>query len=309
MSERLALLAPERAAEMTVATFHSFCWSILRERDHRLAGVVTPTRRRAVLEMIHPGAAPARIRSLAQDMERAWEGAEKPSAELRAVMDSYERELEGVGSIDIASLVGRLVAALQSDDDFRRSLCGRYRAIAVDELQDINPPQFELLRILTPDAESVLCIGDPEQAIYGFRGSDRQLFFRLRELTGSEAFSLGRNYRSAAGIVEAAASVISVDRALDGPALSAVRPPGEDIQVVQVSDPVEEGRWIAQQIRSLVGGVDSVSVDAARGGEGPGVRIRGLRGVVQDARGPRCPSPLPSGGWPAPVHRIERAAC
>jgi DNA helicase II / ATP-dependent DNA helicase PcrA len=264
MSERLAGIAPDCAAGMTVATFHSFCWSILREHDLRLRGIVTPSRRRAHLSMLFPGVPPARILSLSREMERAWEGKEEAPPDLGVAMEAYDRELARTACVDVACLVGRLVGLLQSDAGFCSSVRGRFSVIAVDELQDINPPQFELLRILGAAASAVLCIGDPDQAIYGFRGSDRALFSRFQELSSADSFSLTRNYRSTARIVEASASVISMDRAPGSPALSAVRPPGDSIRVVGVHDPEEEGRFIAAEIRGLVGGVDSVSVDAVR---------------------------------------------
>jgi DNA helicase-2/ATP-dependent DNA helicase PcrA len=139
----------------------------------------------------------------------------------------------------------------------------------VDELQDINRPQYELLVILCETADAVLCIGDPDQAIYGFRGSDRKLFFDFAAATGARTFRLSRNYRSVETIVRAADAVMAARRDPGAPPLSAVRRGGPLIRVARVADPNEEGRAIASAIRDLVGGVDSVSVDAARA-RGPG---------------------------------------
>jgi superfamily I DNA/RNA helicase len=141
---------------------------------------------------------------------------------------------------------------------------GRFRAMAVDELQDINRPQFDLLRLLAGRVDFVLCIGDPDQAIYGFRGSDRRLFFQFAQESATTDFTLRRNYRSAGAIVSAADAVISAERAHGVPALAPVRPQGAKVRIVRCDDPAEEGRFIASEIRDLVGGVDSVSVDAAR---------------------------------------------
>jgi superfamily I DNA/RNA helicase len=141
--------------------------------------------------------------------------------------------------------------------------------IAVDELQDINRPQFELLSLLCRSAARVLSIGDPDQAIYGFRGSDRGLFFRFREETAASPFSLARNYRSAGTIVRAADALISSARSPGNPRLSAERETGPSIRVYRAADPDDEGRWIAEAIRDLVGGVDSVSVETARAREAP----------------------------------------
>ncbi|HEX7755411.1 MAG TPA: UvrD-helicase domain-containing protein, partial [Niabella sp.] len=56
---------------------------------------------------------------------------------------------------------------------------------------------------------NIFAIGDPDQSIYGFRGSDVQLFFRFSEDFGAKEMVLQHNYRSAAAIVAAAAAVIS----------------------------------------------------------------------------------------------------
>ena len=65
----------------------------------------------------------------------------------------------------------------------------------VDEFQDLNAGQFELVRILAESAR-VFAIGDPDQAIYGFRGSAPEFFFRFGQMSGVEQVLLTRNYRS-----------------------------------------------------------------------------------------------------------------
>ena len=275
---RLAALLRERASTVTATTFHSFCWSVLRERDPLLATVFTPSQRSVLLEELFPARPPARIRALAERMERCWEGTEEPDGELVRAMEVYQEALGRIGGADVSSLVSRLLVLLGEDAALRQELSARYRAIAVDELQDINRPQYELLLILCGTADAVLCIGDPDQAIYGFRGSDRKLFFDFAAATGARTFRLSRNYRSVETIVTAADAVMASCRAPWTPSppaegttthSKAVRGGGPLIRVARVADPGEEGRAIASAIRDLVGGVDSVSVDVARA-RGPG---------------------------------------
>jgi DNA helicase-2/ATP-dependent DNA helicase PcrA len=192
-----------------------------------------------------------------------------PAPDVREAMDSSGEALAGNGAADVSSPVPRVLDLLRTDSGVRSTVLGRFRALAVDELQDINTPQFELLRLLADGMEAVFCIGDPDQAIYGFRGSDRRLFFRFEEAAGAAAFTLRRNYRSAAAIVSAADGVISAERAPGLPALVPVRPHGAKVRVVACASPAGEARFIASEIRDLVGGVDSVSVEDARA-RGPG---------------------------------------
>ena len=275
MKDRLALLLPGQAEKLTASTFHSFCWSVLKERDPSLLSVYAPSQRADLLELLlSAGAAGSASGSeaesagsrnaLADRMERCWEGMEEPDPELQLVMDRYEEELRRIGGADLSSLVVRLNGALKADADLRAEVCGRFDLIALDEFQDINKPQYDLLLQICPSAKYLLGIGDPDQAIYGFRGSDRELFFRFADATAARAFYLTRNYRSAGAIVAAADALISPARAPQVPRLMAVRPEGSKIRQLKAADPQEEGRLIAESINDLVGGVDSVSVDAAR---------------------------------------------
>ncbi|HVO40328.1 MAG TPA: UvrD-helicase domain-containing protein, partial [Spirochaetia bacterium] len=263
MRERLAALLGERAAGITAATFHAFAFGILRARFPGIVTVYNPSQRPLLLSLMS-GADLQSSRETADHLERIYEGMEEPDEETRQTLASYETFLESMGGVDLSSLVQRALDLLKKEPQILDGLRKKLTVIAVDELQDINRPQYELLSLLCRSAARVLSIGDPDQAIYGFRGSDRGLFFRFREETAASPFGLARNYRSAGPIVRAADSLISSARSPGNPRLSADRETGPAIGVFHAADPDEEGSWIAEQVRDLVGGVDSVSVEAAR---------------------------------------------
>jgi superfamily I DNA/RNA helicase len=220
---------------------------------------------------------PAGVAALCERMERVWDERELPDARLAAAMAAYDEELRRLGAADVGSLVHRVLVLFREDAGLAAEFSRRFGAIAVDELQDINLPQYELLKALVAPgtaggapgggastAAPVLAIGDPDQSIYGFRGSDRDLFFRFRAEPGTRSFGLARNYRSTSTIVEAAEAVVAGERTPGLPPLGSSRGPGQKIRLAHPAHPEEEGRFIAGWIRDLVGGVDSVSVDAAR---------------------------------------------
>jgi superfamily I DNA/RNA helicase len=251
-------------ANVQASTFHSFCWSVLRENTPRLLSVISPSDRMTILLGMLPHEGALGLRKLTERMELAWEGMKDADDELVEVMLRYEHILDEIGAADISSLVPRTLALLLSNGGVLETIQKRYRAIAVDELQDIDRPQYDLLRLLADGAEAVLCIGDPDQSIYGFRGADRKLFFEFARVTGAETLALRRNYRSAPAIVSAADAVISVARDPGVPPLAAVRSLGARVRVFACDDPAGEARFIASEISDLVGGIDSVSVDKAR---------------------------------------------
>ena len=89
----------------------------------------------------------------------------------------------------------------------------RYRWISVDEFQDVDEQQYRLLTLLAPPDGNSVPIGDPNQAIYGFRGADASCFDRFRQdYPAARTVRLARNYRSTGTIVTASAQVIPPPR-------------------------------------------------------------------------------------------------
>ncbi len=306
MRERLRALGAEQAL---AATFHSFCVSVLKEADPSLTTLSGESGREQILSILMPGHPRRRIHEISRRMERVLEGIEQPDEGLSSVIDGYERRLAAMGAADISSLVGRTERMLRESPVMLDGLRARFPIIAVDELQDINAGQYRLLHLLAGDGAGalprILCIGDPDQAIYSFRGSDSGLFLKLGEELSAAAFRLTRNYRSAAGIVRAAGAVLATQ------ALVPVRPDGPRIRIYRAQDPVDEGRHIAECIHGMVGGVDAISADAA-GGDNPGYsfadiavlfRTRAVRDALLPAlRARSIPVTLREG---SPVHARE----
>jgi len=112
---------------------------------------------------------PARLRALA---------AEHARPEWNAVADIAEQEEDVMvlhNVMDYAELMRRAVL-LAGDESVRRQLHERITAVYVDEFQDTDPLQVELLRRIAGPGCSVVAVGDPDQAIYAFRGAQVQGF-------------------------------------------------------------------------------------------------------------------------------------
>ncbi|MDE0025357.1 MAG: UvrD-helicase domain-containing protein [Spirochaetaceae bacterium] len=122
----------------------------------------------------------------------------------------YDSALAAAGALDLDDLVVRTARLLDSDAAVRRTLQQRYRWISVDEYQDVNAAQYRLLRLLAGGGANLCVIGDPDQAIYGFRGADRRFFLSFgADFPAAETLRLDRNYRSAQTILTAAGQVIA----------------------------------------------------------------------------------------------------
>lgn len=78
-------------------------------------------------------------------------------------------------ALDVAELVAAALVALDSDDELLATQRARIRHLLVDDAQHLDPLQFELLRTLADGAEEFVLAGDPDQAVFSFRGADASL--------------------------------------------------------------------------------------------------------------------------------------
>src|SRR4029077_14465950 len=96
-------------------------------------------------------------------------------AERAAESASRERLAKALAArnlVDFDGLIELPAALLAAEPAVAESLRERWPRISVDEYQDIDATQYQLLRLLAGDGRGLTVIGDPDQAIYGFRGAD-----------------------------------------------------------------------------------------------------------------------------------------
>src|SRR5262249_54308501 len=107
--------------------------------------------------------------------------------------------------VDFDGLIELAAGLLRNDPGLVARMRERWPRISVDEYQDIDAAQYELLALLAGDGAGLTVIGDPDQAIYGFRGADVGFFLRFGEdYPGATICQLTRNYRATAAIVAGA---------------------------------------------------------------------------------------------------------
>jgi len=131
-----------------------------------------------------------------------------------------------------------------------------WRHVLVDEFQDINPLQYDFLKALCPHATSLMVIGDPNQAIYGFRGSTKACFDDfLRDFPGAKTIRLKQTYRLSSHVARAANAFIG----------------GDEVQSSRKGNPLRcvvtpgVAEFIAREIESLSGGLSHQGVARAKG--------------------------------------------
>ena len=246
---------------MTIGTFHAICLDLLSKRPQgvRLIGSYEALEaaedvRCALGVDIKPG-------KLLQEVSRRKNGLD---TELEnEVFDAYCAHLRELRLLDFDDLLLETLELWEKDGP-GASAERRFTHLLVDEFQDCNTVQSRLLRAWGRKGKSLFVIGDPDQSVYGFRGSDPGCFQRVEEdLKDLAAVRLVKNYRSTPEIVGCALTVIGRNGGAPR-VLEAVRPTGAPVRVLTAESPLSEAIFVAKEIGRMVGGVDMLA--AQRGG-------------------------------------------
>lgn len=192
------------ASSVTVATFHGYCLTQLRREqpDVKVAG---PEERAALVGELFPEWQERERADFSRRLSACFgqlDDAQWPTEALRYAQVLRERSL-----IDIEAVVPRTVALLRRGGETAEAVRAATGHLFVDEFQDVNEAQYTLVTLLA-QTSTVFVIGDPDQAIYGFRGADPQWFHAFVHEQHPEVHRLVRNYRSGAVILRAAEQLI-----------------------------------------------------------------------------------------------------
>src|SRR5947209_1091471 len=120
-------------------------------------------------------------------------GASERLQVLARLYESYQRRMRDTRLLDFRDLISGAIELLQSNPALRETLRSKFRLVLVDEFQDVDPAQFELLRLLAPPESNprLVVVGDPDQSIYGFRGTvPRLLSHDFAAVYGRQALHL-----------------------------------------------------------------------------------------------------------------------
>ncbi len=271
MGERLAeLLGAQRSARVTVGTFHRLGASLLQESDEaigiaRTFTILDEADRRLLLERACPELAARELRPTLEAISACKNGLATESQSDDDIWDRYHAALTEAGALDFDDLIVRAVQLLESDATILRTVQARFRWICVDEYQDVNAAQYRLLRLLAAGGANLCVIGDPDQAIYGFRGADHRYFLSFDEdFAGAQRLYLERNYRSAQAILDAATQVISRNPDHEATALIADFAEQVKLDVYRAPTDKAEAEHVVHQVEQMVGGVSYFSLDSGR---------------------------------------------
>ncbi|MEN9413573.1 MAG: hypothetical protein RLZZ342_660 [Candidatus Parcubacteria bacterium] len=135
----------------------------------------------------------------------------KKERELGLVFEWYEAKLAEKKKFDFEDMIGEVVRALETDDEFRLLIQEKYLYILADEHQDANGAQNTLLELIAAyDAEpNLFIVGDEKQAIFRFQGASLDSFaYFHKKFPTAKLIRLTESYRSGSALLDAAHSLM-----------------------------------------------------------------------------------------------------
>src|SRR6266581_2778605 len=270
--------------EAWISTFHSFCARILRDNapdrerlllngfqewivmrdvladiDPALLGPLDGVRRSDAFahdllafvalmkqNLVHPAALQLAAEASAGERLRV----------LAAVYQAYQQRMREVRLVDFRDLISGTIELLQSSPALCERLRSRFRLVLVDEFQDVDPAQFELLRLIAPPESRprLVVVGDPDQSIYGFRGTvPRLLSSEFVAAYGASTRQLGSCRRCSQEALDAGERLLVATQPGRLPCVlrSELEHESPSIVVARESDPVDEAFFCAREIKRL----------------------------------------------------------
>ncbi len=127
-----------------------------------------------------------------------------------AIYEKYNSLLKEFGKIDFDDMILMCYEILSSNNDILRQWQERFKFFLIDEYQDINRMQYNVVELLLGDEKNVFVVGDDDQSIYGFRGSDPGIMLGFSDsFKESKVYNLNVNYRCGSQILNNALLLIN----------------------------------------------------------------------------------------------------
>ncbi len=265
MRMRLERLAPGK--KVWLSTFHRFCARLLRQ----YAPLVGLAENFTIYDMSDSERTLKRViqesgkelthtspDAVAHEISRAKNELIPPAAYAahgsagpitKELYPLYQQRLLASNAVDFDDLLMHIARLLREHPEVRAELDERFRYILVDEYQDTNLAQYAIVRALSIDHPNLAVTGDPDQAIYGWRGADLKNILEFEhDYPQVRVVRLERNYRSTQHIVRAAGQLIAHNKRRKKKDIYTENDRGSPVKLVVYPNHHEEADSIARRI-------------------------------------------------------------
>ena len=166
---------------------------------------------------------------------------------------AYQEKLQKASALDFDDLIMLTVRLFKENPAVLEKYQQKWQYILVDEAHDTNFSQYTLLKLLAQKYKNLWLISDPDQSIYSWRGADfRNILNFEKDYPEAKVIFLEENYRSTKNILAASHYIISQNKERKEKKLWTKNPPGPLITLVEAADEEAEGRFLVEEMESLI---------------------------------------------------------
>ena len=256
-----------------ISTFHSLCVRILRRQIEVLGyprsfsivdAADQDTMARKVLREIRVHTSQLSPRELIYQISgwkskciRAEEASQIADTDKQHVAAAgyrrYQSELKRMGSVDFDDLLLLTDDLFSAHSSALEHEAGRFDHLLIDEYQDTNAIQYRIVKALASPHGNLCVVGDDDQSIYGFRGSEVEHILHFQDdWPKAKVVRLETNYRSTAAILDTANTLISYNKSRLEKSLIAARPGGQKPRIEQFRDENAEAEQVVYAIQRQI---------------------------------------------------------
>lgn len=249
-------------ASVNVSTFHAWGYTFLKKHLKGANGFHIADEEDQIDILMKTGITKQKSHKILREISSAKQKMLEPETadmSLKEAWMAYEREKLVTGILDYDDLLLSPIRMMLNDPEIIGETRKQIQWLLVDEYQDVNPLQYALIRLLMPEQMSNLfVIGDPNQAIYGFRGSDVAFIQNFRDdYPDARVYGLSESYRCPGVVLNASASVLPAgipEFSLKGK-LDNIK-----IRIAGNKTDRSEAEYISREIERKMGGTDFFSM-------------------------------------------------
>lgn len=175
-----------------------------------------------------------------------------PSTIEEAFFNEYLEEQRQNAMLDYFDLISTFEYILINFDDKREKWQKKFQYIMCDEFNDVDSRQYNILKILSAYHKNLMIVGDPDQTIYSWRGSDVKYIIEFaNEFENVQDIVINTNYRSVPSVLKLANSIIKHNQIRLDKDLIPNRTEANKVVYNSLENAEAEATWIAKQIKKL----------------------------------------------------------
>ncbi|MFA6941780.1 MAG: ATP-dependent helicase, partial [Clostridiaceae bacterium] len=241
-----------------IGTFHSFLYSVLRRKGK--INIISEEEKdkiiKDILKEFQDDINQVKIREIKNEISKYKRNNNYNSdMEYNTFIYIYEKYIYYLNKnsvIDFDDLEIEGIKEISGNKCLLKNLKDKYKYILVDEFQDVDDLEIKFLKLIG-DAASLFFVGDEDQCIFSFRGSNPVYTYNFKnEFIGGKVYYLNNNYRSKSNIVTASEKLIKNNIKRSNKEINVVKHGGK-ISVIKVNNQIKEAEKVISIIKESKG--------------------------------------------------------